>query len=551
MKITKELYRIEDLFLEEKSKEDFMKFSNEKENGLEVETSIFKSFRVEQKITQFESSGQLSAGSFVNGNSEFKKLNTWYFIYLLSDKERDLVSPTTGEILGTLKYGIGIRINLEASDIETKVNANFSVLAAAAKMNKAKVNYYIENFGVTDPGLIGSLPSVKQAFSNESFEKVISFAKKAKKHFAEKENISKLYPIEFLVEKEIQLETKDYKSIYYGVKNLSKGKSLNRAILEKRDNYPGLNENVIQFVYKYFGLDDAYRTPGVTQVQNAKKWQLGKFNKVEKPSFKGTWVTIDPSFTGETGNPEENYKLHPLPDNWADAAKKLDDKFSEVSIDFSSNLKISGIMDADSKFNSLVLIKDIAWYIDTDQGRPENSMVIQTRYGVGVRLMIKFSNIEFGTEINFQSIGAVSELGLANIEYSISGIGFVDNSLLDLLPPPQNINEETVGDLLKSFDKVAKKLSAEKASELTPKPTKIRVEAPDKVDPLIEAQAMVFSTIQIKDRIKLSETQRAAKEYGIDGKLIADVYADFGIKEDRRITIDEKRDAKEWLESIE
>ncbi|MCG6191245.1 hypothetical protein [Maribellus maritimus] len=121
-----------------------------------------------------------------------------------------------------------------------------------------------------------------------------------------------LYPIELIKEEDLKLklEKSDKRSIYFGVRKVASGFSLYQAIQELRKKDNSLNENVVQFVYRYFDLKDAYATPTETQKQNANKWLNAKFNKISTIDLNDTWVNIDSSFTGDIGDPEINYKPH-------------------------------------------------------------------------------------------------------------------------------------------------------------------------------------------------------------------------------------------------
>lgn len=518
----------------------------EVENGIEKDSSELVSFKVEQKITNIENNNKLNIGGFVNSNSKFKKLQTRYLATLFSNKRKNIVGPN-GKIIGTKRYGIGLGLILNVADIETKVNGNYGILAASAKLGYAKVGYKLEVFGITDATLLSNLPDTSGDFTSEAFTK-LSASINTVKSYLKSSNNTKLYPIEVIAEEELELERKDFDSIYFGVKMVSKKQKLNDAIRNLRERNSGLNENVVQFIYRYFELKDAYAVPTETQKQNAAKWLNGRYNKVNKQDINGSWVNIDSTFTGDIGSSEINYKVNGQPEDWSNIAKKLDDEYSKTSADFSGELKIAAMADVESNFNSIVLTRDIALYVDTSDNRPAKSQVIETRYGIGVRLMIRLSNIEFGTEVNFSVVGAISELNLADVEYSISGIGFADNDLLELLPGPQNITQKTVNDLNDSLNKIKDKLAKMNVDSLNPQPYKIRVMEPQEVDPTIEAQAYVYSARQISNKIKLNDALRKIQDSGIDADLIKKNYKSFGVNGNDRITHQNKVKASEWLD---
>ena len=527
------------------SDNDLQTTEDELQSGIQDNTAKLINFRVEQKISDKHGSGQLSIGGFVNANSQFKSLKTRYMATLLSDKTKDL-TDANGNLIATKRYGIGFGLSLDVSDIETKINANYGVLAASAKMGFAKVNYGIATYGFVDPTIIGALPNTSGDFSNEVFNNLTKFINTAKETLKNPNN-TKLYPIEFVKEQELELEKSDIRSIYFGARQISSGISLFDAIKTARGKDEDFNENVIQFVYRYFGIKDAYAKPTETQKQDSGNWQKGSFNRTSPAGADGSWVQIDEVYSGKTENSDTNYIPHPLPSDWSELGKELHDDFSETSADFSSELKIAAIADISGEFNSIVITRDIAKFVDVSDNRPVNSQVIETRYGVGIRLMIKLSNIEFGTDVSFGVVGAASELNLANVEYEISGIGFADTSILDVLPGPQNITQDTVSSLMSTFDDIKNKISAMNVDDFVPQAFQIRVNEPENVDPLLDAQAKVFAVRQIRDRKRLNESLRKGGSLGLSMDLITETYKDFGIDGNERVTSRNKEEAREWI----
>ena len=526
------------------SESDIQTSENELENGVESDDLDLVSFKVEQKISVLKAGSDLNIGGFVNSNSKFESLKTRYMATVLSNKTEQL-EDAEGNTIATKRYGIGFGLSLDVQNIETKINANYGVLAASAKMDFAKVNYKLGAYAAVNTSIIGALPSTTGEFSIEKFDELKKFITSAKKTLKNPEN-TKLYPIEFLKEQSLELEKNDIRSIYFGARQVSTGLRLFDAIKLARELKEDFNENVIQFVYRYFGLTDAYLGPTERQRQNSKNWQNGLFNKVTR-GLNDSWVEIDDQFTGDFGDPDKNYKPHPFPSDWATRAKGVEDFQISTSADFSSELKISAIADVSGSFNSITLIRNITQFVDISENRPQNSHVIETRYGVGLRLMIKLSNIEFGTDINIATVGAASELSLANVEYEISGFGFAGLDLLDDLPGPQNITQETVSDLTKFFDDIKAKLSQMDVATLKPRAYKVRVNEPERIDPLLEAQSVVFAVRQIRDQKRRDDSVRKAVSLGLNKELVAETYQDFGIQGNDRVTIRQKNEARVWV----
>jgi len=521
--------------------------------GVATDEPAITSFKIEQKISDMEVSGNIEVGPFANGEAKVKKVKTKYMVVMFSNKFKVFTDPEGKQIKKRMGYGYGFILNV--SDINTKLTVNFSVIAASASLHLSKADYQLEIAGVVDGGLLGSMPSNSGGFDKTSYKSLQDFVAAAKKHMAE-QPINRLYPIEILNKREIPTERNDHLSMYYGVKKVSEGVKLNEAVRAATSTHPKINENVVQFAYSYFEVKDAYTLPNPIQKENALNWIKGSYNKkVSEADADGrTWVAIDPVV--EDGKfvslgtlaDAEAYRPHPTPADWAGAVKMAENSFSYISEDTSSRLKLASIMDSSGKLNSINIVRDISLYTDVAEGNAGNK-VIETRYGVGLRLILRISNIEFGTKINYATIGAASELGHANVEYEISGIGLNDPSILKDFPGPQDITETTMAEINDAFNKLVTKLATMNVSLMKPQPYRIRIYDPEKFDATMNAQAAVFAIRHIAEREKLGTAIEAAKIAGLSEEIIKATYlrlcniTNAGDKP----TPGEKRAAKEWL----
>jgi hypothetical protein len=508
-------------------------------------------FKVEQKILDLDASNSINAGGFVNGESNVKRFQSRYQVTLFSNKFESVPGANGKTINKRLGYGYGFV--LDVSNIKTKVNFNYAIIAASAALDYAKADFELVINGVRDPTLTGLIP-VSGSYSSEIYSKLIEFIKKAKQHLSSTP-VNALYPIEILAPQNIKLESSDTESLYFGMKRVAEGKSLKDSIDMIRKNGLKKNENVVQFVYRYFDIPDAYTAPTGPQKQSASKWIDGKFNKVKEVDDKGTWVAIEPAvidgkFAVLSGTPQaETYKPHAIPAEWKTGSKTIRYTSSEVSLDFSSNLKLSALVDTSAKFNTQTMTKELTMYMDVSKGAAPGSKVIETRYGIGVRITLRITQVEFGTKLNYGVIGAVSELGHANVEYEISGMGIVDTSILKDLPGPQVISQNTMKDIETAFEAIQQKLAAMDVTMLEPQPFMIRVPEASEVDPTMDAQAVVFAYKKMADQETLKDAINQASAIGIKQEVIKTVYKKLGVTDvSARISRDIRKAAEAWLE---
>lgn len=523
------------------------------ENGVEENEFEITAFKVEQKITDITNSNAIDIGGFVNGNSNIKNLQVRYLATLFSNKFKT-IKDSEGNIITRKRYGYGFGFTLNVSDINTKINANFGVLAASAALDLSKVGYTVDVYGTVTPQLAEHLPDTQGSFDTKAFEQLQKFIEQAKLEL-NTANINKLYPIEML-NSTIKLEDSDIESMYFGVLKVKQGAKLKDTIVHARNLKTfRINENVVQFIYSYFEIKDAYTSPNQDQKQNARRWIAGTYNKVDKSSINETsWVDVDPATEDDqyvvlaNSSFGSHYKPHPKPANWATEVKLLKDDKSEVSLDFSSSLRIASTVDLSSKFNTITINRSIGLSIDVSDQPFEGSKVLETRYGVGIRLKIRISNIAIGTKIKYNIIGSASELGHANVEYEVSGIGISDADFLKELPGPINISQNSITDINDAFDSLKKKLADMDVNDLNPQPYRIKVKEPEKIDPTLKAQAMVFGVGKIANRVRLGDAIEDAIQVGIDEKDIKALYKDYGITDlDKRISYSDRREARDWL----
>jgi hypothetical protein len=238
--------------------------SNEIENGINEKDFVINSFKVEQRIIQMESKSNLHIGGFVNGNSNLKNLKTRYLLALYANKFSS-ITDSTGRIIRR-RYGIGFGFTLNINDVDTKVNANFGLLAASSALGLTKIGYEINAYGVHDAALTEFMPTSGE-FNSSTYKKLQNFAVQAKKTLKSKiiDDINDLYPIEVLNEVSTNFETSDTRSIYFGVWAVTKGLALNDAIIYARKKNQSINENVVHFIYSYFEIKNAYIEPGSIQ----------------------------------------------------------------------------------------------------------------------------------------------------------------------------------------------------------------------------------------------------------------------------------------------
>lgn len=226
------------------------------------------------------------------------------------------------------------------------------------------------------------------------------------------------------------------------------------------------------------------------------------------------------------------------------------DDSTAVSVGSSTKIAVTAIADVSNDFDSTTIVRDLAIYWDIYNSEPRGK-VIQTRYGIGMRLKLRISNVEFGVDIDYASVGAACELGYANVEVELSGIGIDDKGILGDLPEPMDVSQTSLATIEAAMMKIVKRISAAETdlSRFKPQPFMIQVREPDKVDPTLPHQATTYAYVQITKRLRLQEALTKAVPLGLSPDAIRAAYKSVSLVDpNERPSLQQRNDARSWLE---
>jgi hypothetical protein len=263
------------------------------------------------------------------------------------------------------------------------------------------------------------------------------------------------------------------------------------------------------------------------------------------------WLPINPTLT-EAGafsafaGDENEQELAPIP------LAPSDDPFSLFSVmQNSCNIQIAANMGVSvgsisGNYNSFVLFYEAMVYTEKTSTTPIGGKIYGTRWGAGLRVILKITELKSNLNFNFGSIAASSELGLANVEFQITGIGINSPQILAELPGPGDFKFATYNQILSSVEKI-KNYMAENTSSLQARPFQVFISDDKMTDVFIDSRAILFATRQIASRNSLNSAITNAKnKYNI--ATIKATYAKFSILDDRiEPTREQKRAAEEFL----
>lgn len=230
-----------------------------------------------------------------------------------------------------------------------------------------------------------------------------------------------------------------------------------------------------------------------------------------------------------------------------------DDPFAQFKV-IQSTLNIQtaldlgiGIGSVYGSFKSFVLSYEAMLFTEKIVTNPIGGKIYGTRWGAGLRVVLKVSDIQSKTSFNFGAIAAAAELGLAKVEYEINGIGINSPNILKILKGPGEFSFENYTKILEAAEKV-KKYMADNSDKLTPQPFQVFMSDEINKDVFKDSQSVLYAAKNVVSRNTLGEAlSKSAGKYSSD--IIEGFYAKMGILDDHvKPSRDDRREASDFLD---
>ena len=264
------------------------------------------------------------------------------------------------------------------------------------------------------------------------------------------------------------------------------------------------------------------------------------------------WFPINP-LTKENGSfyslslMDNSDELKPLPLNdGEDPFSQFKVMQSSLNIQTAADLGVS-IGSINGSFKSFCLSYEAMLFTEKITTNPIGGKIYGTRWGAGLRVILKVSDIQSKANFNFGAIAAAAELGLAKVEYEINGIGISAPSILKVLPGPGEFNFENYNKIIEAAEKV-KKYMSDNSDKLTPKPFQVFMSDEVNKDIFKDSQSVIYAARNVMSRNTLTEALTNARGK-FSPEIITDFYMKVGILDDvTKPTRDDKREAKSFLD---
>ncbi len=205
-----------------------------------------------------------------------------------------------------------------------------------------------------------------------------------------------------------------------------------------------------------------------------------------------------------------------------------------------------GVGSISGNLNAFVLSYEAMVFTEKIVEAPIGGKIYGTRWGAGLRVILKVLDIKSNINFSFGAIAASTELGLARVEYEINGIGINKPDILAVLPGPGDFNFTNYKIILDAIDTV-KTYMANNSNELVPKPFQVFISDDINKDLFSDSRAILYATRNIVSRNTLKAAIDNSKNR-YNESIIKAVYARYQIlDENSEPTKDQKRKAEDFL----
>ncbi|TXD82133.1 hypothetical protein ESY86_15820 [Subsaximicrobium wynnwilliamsii] len=219
---------------------------------------------------------------------------------------------------------------------------------------------------------------------------------------------------------------------------------------------------------------------------------------------------------------------------------------SSLNVQTAADLGIS-FGSANVSYKSFCLSYEAMLFTEKITTNPIGGKIYGTRWGAGLRVVLKVTDIESNASFNFGAIAAAAELGLAKVEYEIRGIGISSPSILKILPGPGEFNFANYNKILEAADKV-KDYMSKNEDKLKPQPFQVFMSDELGRDIFKDSQSVIFAARNVMTRNSLSEALASAGAK-FSPEIIMGFYAKVGILDDKTTpTRDDKKEAQSFLD---
>src|SRR4051812_905275 len=224
-----------------------------------------------------------------------------------------------------------------------------------------------------------------------------------------------------------------------------------------------------------------------------------------------------------------------------------------TSFSLAAALKVSPIFEGSVGVNDSAFFFDCMIYHDEYNAAPKpTDLVLATRWGVGLRIALKVTNLQAKTSINFSVVSASVEAGLASATYHVQGPGLgVDGMKIvtDKVGTLGDFKFETYYKMNREVIPAVGEYLQKNVDKLTPEPIAVWLSSSIEDQPINQARAVYFATRWVAERKPLADSLKMPQSSVLDRDMIRLVYARLAgtIPETQAPSKEAEQKAESWL----
>ncbi len=221
-----------------------------------------------------------------------------------------------------------------------------------------------------------------------------------------------------------------------------------------------------------------------------------------------------------------------------------------MSISAAATLGVGTIFKGAVSANEQAFYFDAMTYTDQYEERAgSGKAILATRWGIGLRILLRVSNVSASASLNFGLVGAAVELGQARARYEIVGVGLGADVFAEILSGLSGLGSFTYKTYLELSGPVSKNVAKyikTNATTLTPVPVAVALASP--IDPISGARPIYYAMTAISAGLPLSRALERA-DVALDRDAIAATYFELGVGQDPTAAPDREaiERARDWL----
>jgi hypothetical protein len=220
-----------------------------------------------------------------------------------------------------------------------------------------------------------------------------------------------------------------------------------------------------------------------------------------------------------------------------------------LSISVAATIGLGTIFKGSISAGDRAFFFDAMTFTDKYEEREVNRLIAATRWGIGLRVLLRVTDVKIDTSLNFGLVGAAVALGRASARYEIEGIGIGTEGMLIVLEEVSGLGDFTFETYLKLNGSVIKRLAnyiKDHKSELEPQPIAVALNKP--IDPILTARSVYYAMASIGDRLALRDAIARA-DPSVDRDTLRNTYVQIATVRDdaEQPSRDAEEAADRWL----